>query len=649
MVALGSDNIVSASLCAALSLMLVTTAMSAQIENLGQPCRGKNILSGRIVTDRATGRELLAMVDMNETTGAELLFVDFGKNKGVKYHCPGGSGSWALNEVPGDRLVIGTFYDGKFMVFDLRKMEFIKDVYFPGESYIWNLALGGDGRMYGGTYGGGKLGALDLKTYEVEDLGNPAPPNMYCRNVSSLPDGRILSQFGEEKDTVLVFDPTTKKFEPVPKQIEGISAGITWHGYFLAGSRMFKGDSLEPAEPPFPVPPADRGTWYINTSASNDDMLIVQQKNYVYTYGYGEKALTPVTDLDLSSTRIIGVSKKNELLCFKGEDYVVVKPGDKKLNPKRIPVESSPRPTHFLRCDEQGILWGGTIFGQTLWWMDPKTRKYENTRVICNAGGEAYDVACKEGKVYAVTYAGGDIVMYDRMKPWDQLGNVNPKVIASVGREKGYIRPIAGARFGPDGKLYSGWMARYGTYGGAISITDPDTGETRLIENPLGEQAIHGLAVDAAYAYASTTLAGNGLPTKQGESAKFGIVEPATGKVVFEKIFDGASTILVPGYDEPTKRLVLSNGGALMLFDTSKRDFIALPEDTPKLTSYCTAMKDGCLYYGSEKSIVKLDVRRRKFERIAEATGRVSNVALGPDGTVYFSSGADVCAVTTGQ
>ncbi|MCX6376484.1 MAG: hypothetical protein NTU88_10710, partial [Armatimonadetes bacterium] len=227
-----------------------------------------------------------------------------------------------------------------------------------------------------------------------------------------------------------------------------------------------------------------------------------------------------------------------------------------------------------------------------------------------------------------------------------------PTAIAHIGTN-GYIRPIGGAGFGPDGKLYSGWMAKYGTYGGAVAITNPDTGQTDLIENPLGEQAIHGLAVDAEYAYAGTTLSGNGLPNKTGESAKFGIIELATGKVVFEKTFDGASTILVPGYDEPTKRLVLSNGGALMLFDTSKRDFIALPEDTPKLTSYCTAMKDGCLYYGSEKSIVKLDVRRRKFERIADAPGRVSNVALGPDGstglaaggTVYFSSGADVCAV----
>ena len=626
-------------------LLMLAVGASGEIENLGQPCRGKNVLSGRVVTDRATGREWLVMVDMNETTGAELLFIDFEKNTGKKFHCPGGSGSWALNEVPGDRLVIGTFYDGKFMVFDLKKMEFIKDVSFPGESYIWNLALGKDGRVYGGSYGNGKLGALDLNTYEVEDLGNPAPPNLYCRNVSALPDGRILCQFGQEKNTVLIFDPDSKKFEPVPKSLEGISAGIAWHGYFISGAKFFKGDALEPADPPFPAPPADRGTWYVHTSASNDNMLVVQQKNYTYTYKFGDKELRLVSDFDLGGYRLLAVSKKSELLCFRGDSYIVVKPGDKKLDPRPMPVESSPRPTHFLRCDDDGILWGGTMFGQTLWWMDPKTGKYENTAIICNAGGEAYDVAFHDGCAFAVTYAGGDIVRYDRKKPWDQKNNVNPKTIAYVGRDKGYIRPIAGDFFGPDGKLYAGWMAKYGTYGGAVSITDPDSGETRLIENPLGEQAISGVAVDSKFVYVGTSLGGNGLPSKKGEWAKFGIVDPATKEVVFEKTFDGAYSIGIPGYDEPTHRLLLTHGGKLMLFDTKVRDFLTIPEDTPGPSCHSMTMRDGCMYYANEKSVVRLDVRKRQWAKIADAPDRVSNVAVGPDGTVYFSCGADVYVI----
>ncbi len=635
-------NGIIVSLCA----LLLVSAASAEVISLGQPCRAKNILSGRIVTDRATERELLAMVDMNETTGAELLFIDFEKNTGRKIHCPGGSGAWALNEVPGDRLVIGTFYDGKFMVFDLKKMEFIKDVSFPGESYIWNLALGKDGRIYGGSYGNGKLGALDLNTYQVEDLGNPAPPNLYCRNVSSLPDGRILCQFGEEKDTVLIFDPDSKMFQPVPKQLEGVLSGRTWHGYFLSGAKVFKGGALEVAEPPFPTPPADKGSWYVDTYASNDDMLVIRQGSRVFTYRYGDKDLELIGDLGTLSARVLGVTMDRKIVCLRGQEYFVMRKGDKHITLRPIPVESGPRPTHFMRCDDKGILWGGTTFGQTLWSMDPKTKKYENTGVICNAGGEAYDVTFHGGKTYAVTYAGGDIVQYDPSKPWDQLGGVNPKVIAYVGRDKGFIRPIAGVRVGPDGKLYSGWMAAYGTYGGAIAITDPETGETRLIKNPLGQQAIQGLAVDSKYAYVGTSLAGNGLPNKKGEWAQFGIIDLATEKVEFQKAFDGYASVGIPGYDQASKRLVLSVGGKLRLFETGVRDFIDLPEDTPQIGSHISEMRDGCLYYGSENSVVKLDVRKRQWTKLADAPDKVANVTIGPDGTVYCSCGADVYQIS---
>src|SRR5579871_1169481 len=242
------------------------TSTPPHLDRLGQPCRAKNVLAGRVVVDRTDGREWLVLTNMNETSGAELMFIDFIRNTGRTFHAPAGAGSWALNEVPGDRLIVGTFYDGQFMVFDLKQMQFVKTVGFPGESYIWNLALGSDGRIYGGTYGGGKLGAFDLHTYTVEDCGAPAPPNLYLRNVSSTPDGRILCQFGMEKPATLLYDPATKTFGPVPAVLEGVSLGVSWNGYFLAGAQVLQGKALTPVSPPpFPIPPADKGGWAVDT------------------------------------------------------------------------------------------------------------------------------------------------------------------------------------------------------------------------------------------------------------------------------------------------------------------------------------------------------------------------------------------------
>src|SRR5205814_1085714 len=113
---------------------------------------------------------------------------------------------------------------------------------------------------------------------------------------------------------------------------------------------------------------------------------------------------------------------------------------------------------HFLRIDDQGRLWGGPTFGQTLFYLDTKTGKAVNTRTISDSGGEAYDVAIVDGICYAVAYAGGEIIRFDPKAKWDQVNHINPKVLARVGPD--YIRPSAGVAVGDDGRLYSGWLAK---------------------------------------------------------------------------------------------------------------------------------------------------------------------------------------------
>jgi hypothetical protein len=620
-------------------LLLVAAVHAApQVELIGQPCRAKNVLAARYVI-APDGKEWFVLTNMNETAGMELIFIDFRSNTGRAIRAPAGAGSWALLQVPGNRLIVGTFYDGVFMVFDLQRMEFVKVADFPGESYIWNLALGGDGRVYGGTYPGGKLGALDLATYTVEDCGAPASPNMYLRYVSALPDGRILCNFGMEKPVNLLYDPRTKKFEQAPPVLQGVSRGVSWNGYFLAGSQVLDGKTLQPVEPPFPLPPGEGG-WAVDVNLTTDKVLYLRQGNAVYRYMKGDEKPQLLASVDLRGGGIYAATARGELLGVRGQDYFVIQLGDTQVALKPIPVDSAPRPTLFLRLDSKGRLWGGPPFGQTLFWMDTRTQQTVNTGTICNAGGEVYDVAFVNDKVYAVAYAGGDIVQYDPESPWDQWNNVNPRVIASVG-EKGYIRPTAGVVAATDGRLYSGWMAKYGVYGGAVVITDLATGQTQLIENPLGEQAVEGLAVDERFIYVGTSLGANGLPNKTGESARFGVIDKATKKVVFQREFEGASGVRTFWLDTRTKRLAFSVDGKLYLFDTATREFTPVP-NAPKVGSRVIGLGDGRAYYSSGKTIVQLDMKAGATEDVVELPAGVSNVAVGRDGTLYASCGADI-------
>ncbi|MEN6521716.1 MAG: hypothetical protein ABFD46_11280 [Armatimonadota bacterium] len=615
-----------------------------KIVHIGQPCRAKNVLAGRVVVNRTTGHEELVLTDTNEDAGVHLLFIDIEANTGRAYKAPAGSGAWGLLEVPGDRLVVGTYFDGMFMVFDLKKMEFIKAAHFPGEAYIWDLALGNDGRVYGGSYGSGKLGALDLNTYEIEDCGAPAPPNIYLRHVSSLPDGRILCYFFTERPTTMVFDPQTRKFEPVPEHLAEVQSGLSWDGYFITGSIACDGRTLAKVDWPFPASPGDKGEWNLFASISTDKWLFIKQENTIYRYKQGDRELTYMTSVDLRGSNMLGCTKDGSILGVRGQDYFIIKPGTETLDLNTIPVESAPRPTFFLKADPSGKLWGGPHFGQTIFWLDPKTREYANTSKVCDAGGEVYDVDFYKDRIFAVSYVAGDVVRYDPSKPWDQLGNKNPQTIASI-HSKGYIRPAAGVVAGPDGKLYSGWWAKYGEYGGAVSITDPDTGETELIEDPLGKQCIAGITTDGRYIYASTTASGNGLPD-QKIPTRFGVIDPKTQKAVFEQQFPNTGTVGIHGYDPATKQVVVSAARHLMLFDVEKMSFSdKIADDAPVIDCCSTSVPgNGRLYYSSNKKLLLMDLKTGKVTEIAEAPDKVTNVTTGPDGTIYFSCGVDIYA-----
>jgi len=626
-----------------LILLLARAAGLAEptLESLGRPCRAFNVLAGRDVVDPA-GNEWLVLANTNELTGCELVFIDFLNNTGKVFRAPAGQGAWALQQV-GDKLVVGTYYDGQFIVFDLKEMKFIKSAGFPGEKYIWSLAQGSDGRLYGGSYPGAKLGAFDLSNLTVENCGAPAAPDLYLRNVSATPDGRIVCRFGMQNPVTMVFDPKTRRFSAAPRSIESVDTGVSWNGLFLSGNGAYSMPNFAPVDPPpFPAPLKEKGEWKVDDYASTNDLLFIRQGASIYRFAKGDKDLTLITDQDLHA-RLIAGSSKGDALFVRGPEYFVVQPGQKEIKPRAIPVEPSPRATHFLRADSDGRLWGGPMFGQTLFWLDVATKQFQNTSVICNSGGEVYDVAFLDGKVYAVSYSGGDIVEFDPAQPWDQLANKNPRTIAHLA-DRGYIRPVGGIVVGPNKKLYSGWMAKYGTYGGAVAITDPADGKTELIENPIGQQAISGLDADDAQLYIGTSLGANGLDNKDGEPPHFGVIELATRKVVKDDPFPGATEVNRIFYDRASKRVYLNAGGRHTCYIPATKEFVtSFAAKAPLATSRSVdGAGDGHLIYASGKSVLSLDLTTGNAWPIADAPAKVENVATDGKGNVFVSCGAEI-------
>jgi len=616
-------------------------------ERLGEPCRAKQILGSCIITDREDGRERLVLLNDNEAHGCELLLIDLEHSTGKAYPAPAGSGSWAVLEVPGDRLVVGTFYDGVFMIFDLKKKKFTHVIDFPGETYIWNLALGSDGRVYGGTYPGGKLGALDLKTYTFEDLGAPSVPNQYLRTVSSAPWGQIFANFSMDTSTTKIYDIRAHQWRDVPGLDPGMAFGVgkSWNGYFVAADprsgkvAAFRDAALKPEQPlPFPVP---AGNFTFVPQLTTRETIYLQQNHAYYRFRAGEtaKSVTRVADIDLRGGRFVATTGQGDLVGVRGQYYFVHHPGAADLALKRIPVESQGRPPLFLAADGHGHIWGGPKFGQTLFSYNIQTGKTINTGVVCDGGGEVYGVAFHDGSVYTASYASGEITRYDPTRPWNQWQGTNPKSIARL-NARGYIRPVAGIRAGPDGKLYAGWMAKYGVYGGAISITDPESGKTELIENPLGQQAIQSFDVNGQNLYIGTRLGANGLPDQKGR-AQFGVIDLASRRVRFKQAFAARSVSRIR-WEGRSSTVLLVIAGKLCRYDAKTHAIVndPVPHLPPITSPSMVTVGDGTLLTGSGNKILRIDPAAQTFSIVMEAPVAVERMTLASDRRVYFNHGA---------
>ena len=219
-------------------------------ELMTQPCMGWRFQAGVTLYNADAGRELMLLTSSAELGGAALVVTALENNASISLQIPGTAGAWALAPMKGDRVAIGTYFDGSIHVYTLPENKITDVVDIPGEDYVWNLTEGGDGRLYGGTYPGGKLFALDQDSLELEDCGQVAAPNRFLHEVSALPDGRLLCRVGDEAPGLYLYDPAAKTFTAAPDTLAGVTGGVIWDR-FCYRTQVFDAALLPVSPPPF--------------------------------------------------------------------------------------------------------------------------------------------------------------------------------------------------------------------------------------------------------------------------------------------------------------------------------------------------------------------------------------------------------------
>lgn len=601
---------------------------------VGEPCHNFSIMGGVVIPeDPYDGREKLVLSNYAAENIGSIHIVDTQTLEGESYSFPNDSGAWALIWLE-DRgeLLIGTCdHLGSLHCFQMKERRFREPLRIETETYLWNFARGGDGCVYAGTYPGCKLIRYDPEKRELTDLGlvGTDPDNHYSRWIYRNADGNILVSVAHSCRQVWLYHVKTGTFRQVGTDGENV------RGVGKDFICVENGDTIRFLDPytfealGVPVHPGVKEEYVTAATPS--------------IRAYLDDIEAP--DFPDLPKGIRGNKAANGVVVGTlGQE--VYRVADGKTSFKKIPG-TAPATAIMTLAAEGNIIWGSCENGQTIFRFDPATGEYSNSNCVTNNGGEVYGIVPLHGKIFLTAYAGGDHIVYDPSRPWDQRGNVNPKTLRSVGPE--LIRPHAKTVLGADGGLWTGWYAAYGQYGGGISRIDPETYEIKSWKDLVPLQSIEHIAAGKDSIFAVTGGIANGLATREDEFCllKLDFQCNIMIKRVFQKGISFSRVAVKDGYvylaaedrnegksylfvfTEDTVNLVkrvelgdishvptdlLLLGDRLLLFDEKELGLFSLPDCT--LLDKCqaagivrtsTSLEDKTVYCASRRTVYRVD------------------------------------------
>jgi hypothetical protein len=573
-------------------------------ERVGQPCRNFNILATAAVLDPYDGREKFVLSNFTAGGTGNLIFIDPASGEGESFRLPGDEGAWGLVNWNDEKLVVGTCPQYAYLhVFDLKTRTWAEPLRAPEEKYFWDLTIASDGNVYGGSWPGCSLYRYDPRTHTLERMGRVSdhPNDMYSRPIYGGLPGYVFVAGGYETLFLKAFHIASGTFRDFGKP-----------GY-----------TVREATAEFVCIEKD-GDLQFYDSATFEPLADAE--------GLRKKLSVRAIELpNGQSCRIVRLPS-GRLAGVRGQEYFVLDRPDDKPVLRRIPTDAPPTRIHTLAADEAGRIWGSCGFGQTIFRYDPADGSSWNSSSVCNAGGEVYGLQFYGGKLFMSAYVGGDHIVYDPKQPWDQLGNVNPRSLTPVRPD--YIRPQGRTVLGPDGGIWTGWSAKYGTYGGALSRIDPHTLTVESWPDPLENgQQVAGLTADGKYVYVTTNGGASGLPYKE-DRCWFGVWAPGEG-AVYRHSFAA---------DEKTGAAVVAHGGKvwvragnrIAVFDPSAMRFTGEIE-TEEACGWMVAAdhRTVAAFCGSRLLLIDTD-EERAIARL-ELPGDVQAAAAAPNGDLYFA------------
>ncbi|MDI4646320.1 hypothetical protein [Cohnella hashimotonis] len=524
---------------------------------------------------------------------------------------------------------------------------------FSGESWPMSITTDDQGRVYVGTYPGGKVYRYDPSTRETKDYGRVIGniPQEYVRSIAyqggNVYAGTAHHQIvkvnlatGEKtdiaaalsvpagKDTVYDLDTIDDRYL-FARYTDG--TGVPGPGYLYDTETQSWLDVV-----------LDNVTGLHETDSLDGKIYFMSDKQLkTFDLATHEVALTGMTyGSGLRGADWVEFPNHPELpgknlvtVRFDGGVAILnIETKQVHLYPSVVP--GTPGVVDRIQSAPDGKLFVSGVQTSRGAAIDPS-----DLSVTSYAMGQADSIYPLGDKMYFGVYPEGALYAFDRNAA---PGENNPKRVFELGDDQERLVNMTAA----EGKLYIATIPTYGTLGGSMTVYDPATGTGTVHRNVVQNQSVLSLAYHDGKLFGSTTIRGGlgSVPTEA--EAKIFVWDVAGDKKITE------FPLLIPGLDKPIFIGDLSEGPDGLIWGTSNEYIFALDPDTyeivkskkiyPKLNYSEWAhfqlrwSADGLLYVLFNNKLTVVDPKTLDFRTIADA----SRFELGVDGNLYMTDAA---------
>jgi streptogramin lyase len=494
----------------------------------------------------------------------------------------GASGSWSIVASTDGQLYAAS--DASALLFKhtpgTQQVQALGNV-LAGENYLWELAAGKNGEIFGSTYPGCKVFRYHPSNgfTEVSNGAASAGENYARSLVYHEPTDKLFVGVGSRTSLVKLDPRTGAKTEILPQQYRGHSGFVYYLGLI---NGISSGDKLLVTI---------TGTtnhnktliYNINTNSYENELGVFVSKTAIkspvnqniyytnasalYSYDLAEECAKQV-NLNKNGSALATYWLSNNQLCFLTGDgkLITYNTTSKAATHIQLEIPAEPISINTLAYGPDGRIWmSGYPVGSNAAY-NPSTGQTQMYYGL----SQSESISKMANDIYFGVYSGAKFYKYNTQQPW--VINTNPKNLGSI---TGQDRPFAYASVSSLNKMFFGTVPGYGRLGGAIVEYDVQTDNLSSTLNIIPDQSIVSLLYTNNELFGGTSVWGGLGITPTTTEAKLFILDPSTKTKLFEIVPVAGAKAITNLINGPDGNIWGMADGTLFVFNKTTRTVVS--------------------------------------------------------------------------